>query len=96
MKVTHVNWQALAAFITFYQIIAFATLESRTAFAQRPPSAVSTGILTEKDRRVQIHSDQWPWSSVGRINVIAGTARGLCTGTLIAPAARADRSAVFV
>jgi protease YdgD len=85
MKLTHVNRQALAAFVSFYQIIAFATIESRTAFAQRPPSGVSTGILTEKDRRVQIHSDQWPWSSVGRINVIAGTARGLCTGTLIAP-----------
>jgi protease YdgD len=43
------------------------------------------GILSEKDRRVQIRSDQWPWFSLGRINVIGSNTRGLCTGTLIAP-----------
>ena len=80
MKATHVNWRALAAFVSFCEIILFATLEPRTAFAQQP-----MGILTEKDRRVQIHSDQWPWSSLGRINVIGRDTRGLCTGTLIAP-----------
>ena len=80
MKATHVNWRALAAFVSFCEIILFATLEPRTAFAQQP-----MGILTEKDRRVQIHSDQWPWSSLGRINIIGRDTRGLCTGTLIAP-----------
>ena len=34
---------------------------------------------------MQIHSDQWPWSSLGRINIIGRDTRGLCTGTLIAP-----------
>ena len=52
MKASHVNWRALAAFVSFCEIILFATLEPRTAFAQQP-----MGILTEKDRRVQIHSD---------------------------------------
>ena len=44
MKATHVNWRALAAFVSFCEIILFATLEPRTAFAQQP-----MGILTEKD-----------------------------------------------
>ena len=39
-----------------------------------------------KDRRVQIAPDQWPWSSIGRINVVMGPSlRGMCTGTLIGP-----------
>ena len=77
---------ALAASVSFCEVILFATLEPRTAFAQQSsPIANSLGILSEKDRRVQIRSDQWPWSSLGRINVISRDTRGLCTGTLIAP-----------
>jgi protease YdgD len=86
MKVTHVNWRTLAALVGFCHVILFATIEARTAFAQQSsPLANSMGILSEKDRRVQIRSDQWPWSSLGRINVIGSNTRGLCTGTLIAP-----------
>jgi hypothetical protein len=72
MKVTHVNWRTLAALVGFYHLILFATIEARTAFGQQSsPLANSMGILSEKDRRVQIRSDQWPWSSLGRINVIS-------------------------
>jgi protease YdgD len=86
MKDIHVNWRTLAALVGFCHVILFATIEARTAFAQQSsPLANSLGILSEKDRRVQIRSDQWPWSSLGRINVIARDTRVLCTGTLIAP-----------
>ena len=37
----------------------------------------------EKDQRVRISSDRWPWVAIGRINVIAGTWPQLCTGTVI-------------
>jgi protease YdgD len=52
-----------------------------------PPSGHPTGILGPQDRRVQlVRPDQWPWSSIGRINIVLGTGlRGLCTGTLIGP-----------
>jgi protease YdgD len=53
------------------------------AFGQRAYSNVSTGIFGEKDQRVQISSDRWPWVAIGRINVIAGTTPQLCTGTVI-------------
>jgi protease YdgD len=29
--------------------------------------------------------DRWPWSSIGRLNVILGMRRSFCTGTLIGP-----------
>jgi protease YdgD len=51
-----------------------------------PPSAHPSGVLGPKDRRVQVPSDQWPWSAVGRINIVFGpTYRKLCTGTMIGP-----------
>jgi hypothetical protein len=53
------------------------------AFGQRAYSNVSTGIFGEKDQRVRISSDRWPWVAIGRINVIAGTGPQLCTGTVI-------------
>ncbi len=38
------------------------------------------------DHRVAIESDAWPWSSIGRINVILSMGeRSSCTGTLIGP-----------
>jgi protease YdgD len=85
MKLAHVNCRALVFSIVICQLILAGALASDGALAQPAPSGLSTGILNEKDRRVQISSDQWPWSSLGRINVIAGYGRGLCTGTLIAP-----------
>jgi hypothetical protein len=51
-----------------------------------PPSAHPAGQLSPKDRRVRIGPDEWPWSAIGRINVVSGPSqRGLCTGTLIGP-----------
>lgn len=51
-----------------------------------PPTGHPTGILGANDHRVRVSSDQWPWSAIGRINVVAGTSQlGMCTGTLIAP-----------
>ena len=51
-----------------------------------PPTGHPNGILGPKDRRVQIAPDQWPWSSIGRINIVMGPSlRGMCTGTLIGP-----------
>lgn len=55
------------------------------AFAQNAPPRPS-GIFGPQDQRVQVPSDRWPWSAIGRVNVVAGTSfRELCTGTLIAP-----------
>jgi protease YdgD len=53
------------------------------ALGQRAYSNAPTGIFGEKDQRVQISSDRWPWVAIGRINVIAGTTPQLCTGTVI-------------
>jgi V8-like Glu-specific endopeptidase len=50
-----------------------------------PPSGRPTGILGVLDHRVQIAPDKWPWSSIGRINIVGISSRGWCTGTLIAP-----------
>jgi protease YdgD len=51
-----------------------------------PPSGHPTGLLGPKDRRVRIGPDEWPWSAIGRINVVSGPSqRGLCTGTLTGP-----------
>jgi len=49
------------------------------------PTDRPAGILGVKDHRVRVSSDKWPWSAIGRVNVVAGTSRGLCTGTLIGP-----------
>jgi len=56
-------------------------------FAQdAPPVAHPAGVLGVTDRRVQIVPAQWPWSSIGQINVVRGPShRTMCTGTLIGP-----------
>ncbi|MGA8158565.1 MAG: trypsin-like serine protease, partial [Rhodoplanes sp.] len=60
--------------------------ERHAALAQpASPTDHPAGILGAKDHRVRVSSDKWPWSAIGRVNVVAGTARGLCTGTLIGP-----------
>ena len=42
------------------------------------------GTLGSGDHGVPISPTVWPWSSIGRINVILGTgARSHCTGTLV-------------
>jgi len=52
---------------------------------QAPPTEYHSGVLGPQDRRVPIVPDRWPWSSIGRVNVIMGLNRGFCTGTLIGP-----------
>lgn len=45
-------------------------------------AAPLSGILGSEDHRVPVEPDQWPWSSIGRLNR-SGT--GFCTATLIGP-----------
>jgi protease YdgD len=67
-------------------LAALGVLERHGALAQlAPPSGRPTGILGVQDHRVQSLSDKWPWSSIGRINVVGISSRGWCTGTLVAP-----------
>ncbi len=35
--------------------------------------------------RAPIWPDQWPWSSIGRINIATTTRTGFCTGSLVGP-----------
>jgi protease YdgD len=57
-----------------------------TAVAQQaPPTKYRSGVLSAHDRRVPVVPDRWPWSSIGRLNVILGLKRSFCTGTLIGP-----------
>ena len=85
------NMRSLGVKIIAYAIVLleFAPFvpEHPAAFAQLAlPSGHPTGILGEKDHRVRVRSDEWPWSAIGRVNIVAGTShRGLCTGTLIGP-----------
>lgn len=44
-------------------------------------SAQPPGIVGQ-DNRVAIDSREWPWSAIGRVNVVGG---GFCTGVLIGP-----------
>jgi hypothetical protein len=68
------------------QIAALGAPEHHGALAQlAPPSGHPTGILGVQDHRVQLSPETWPWSSIGRINVVGISSRGWCTGTLIAP-----------
>ena len=49
-----------------------------------PPTDYRSGLLGPKDRRVQLPSEQWPWSAIGRINVVFGPSyRKICTGTVV-------------
>jgi len=52
---------------------------------QAPPKDYRSGVLGAQDHRVPVMSDRWPWSSIGRLNVIEGMRRAFCTGTLIGP-----------
>lgn len=52
---------------------------------QAPPTDYHSGVLSGEDHRLPVMSDRWPWSSIGRLNVVLGLQRGFCTGTLIGP-----------
>lgn len=57
-----------------------------TALAQQtPPTGYHSGVLSAHDHRVPVVPDRWPWSSIGRVNVVMGLKRSFCTGTLIGP-----------
>ena len=61
-------------------------LSASTALAQQaPPSKYRSGVLSGQDQRVPVAPNRWPWSSIGRLNVILGLKRIFCTGTLIGP-----------
>lgn len=61
-------------------------LSAAPAFAEGPATSRPTGLLADRDRRTPKEPDAWPWSSIGRVNVVFGPSRrGACTGTLIAP-----------
>ena len=61
-------------------------LSGSLALAQQaPPTGYRSGVLSPHDHRVPIVPDRWPWSSIGRVNVIMGLKRSFCTGTLIGP-----------
>ncbi len=56
------------------------------ALAQKaPPTGHPSGMLSARDHRVPVVPDRWPWSWIGRVNVIMGIRRSFCTGTLIGP-----------
>ena len=63
-----------------------AVLAGSAALAQQaPPTGYRSGVLSAQDHRVPVVPDRWPWSSIGRVNVILGLRRSFCTGTLIGP-----------
>jgi protease YdgD len=67
-------------------MISFANGAAQAQAQQPAPSAHPSGILGAKDHRVPIAPETWPWSSIGRINVVQGPAhRGYCTASLIGP-----------
>ena len=63
------------------------TIAAVPGWSQQPaPTPHPSGILGATDHRVPIAPDAWPWSSIGRINVVQGPRhRSYCTGTLIGP-----------
>ena len=61
-------------------------LSACAALAQQaPPTGYRSGVLGAHDQRVPVVPDRWPWSSIGRVNVVLGLKRSFCTGTLIGP-----------
>jgi protease YdgD len=66
-------------------LLAMMLLASAALAQQAPPTNYRSGVLGAHDQRVPVAPDRWPWSSIGRLNVILGLRRGFCTGTLIGP-----------
>jgi protease YdgD len=52
---------------------------------QITPIVNSAGAPVGPDHRLPLQPDSWPWSSIGRVNVVAGRGVHYCTGTLIGP-----------
>jgi protease YdgD len=51
--------------------------------AQSVPQAAPPSSTPKSTARQPIWSDQWPWSSIGRINIAITTKRGTCTASLV-------------
>ena len=80
-------WNRIATATACCCAIACLTAAAGPVQSQQPPAMSRPGgILGSTDHRVPIAPDVWPWSSIGRVNVVHGPAhRGHCTGTLISP-----------
>ena len=70
---------ALWVATTVYVLLTPLRAEAEEAAPVLPPA----GILVGRDHRVPIQPDSWPWTSIGRVNVIEGLRPKYCTGTLI-------------
>ena len=66
----------LLPLLLFFLWIATPSANSANSPAQRP------GVLGAEDHRVPQEPDEFPWSSIGRVNREGG---GFCTGALIGP-----------
>jgi protease YdgD len=67
-------------------LLLIALLLGGAALAQQaPPTGYRSGVLSAHDHRVPVVPDRWPWSAIGRVNVVLGMRRSHCTGTLIGP-----------
>jgi protease YdgD len=52
---------------------------------QVTPIINSADTPVAPDHRLPLRPDSWPWSSIGRVNVVQGRGVHHCTGTLIGP-----------
>lgn len=59
---------------------------SPSSASQGVYSSQPTGIFGSSDHRVAVTSQEWPWTSIGTLNVdVDVAATGACTGALIGP-----------
>ena len=75
----------LARAVIYVTGAAYVTLLPAGARSEHLTSAASPPalFLAGTDHRIPIQPDTWPWSSIGRVNVVQGFATHYCTGTLI-------------
>jgi protease YdgD len=67
-------------------LVGIATNTAKAEMVSPKPTPKPTGILGSTDHRIPVSPTVWPWSSVGRVNVVFGPAdRSHCTGTLVGP-----------
>lgn len=76
----HAWWAATIALVTSC-ICAAANAQAQIGQGKAMPRP--GGVLGDAERRLAIDFNAWPWSSIGRVNLVLGTSRGHCTGTLV-------------
>jgi V8-like Glu-specific endopeptidase/Flp pilus assembly protein TadD len=86
------NRKAYRLFAISAQLLFAAALLSGSGFVKQsralPQSVLpppESPLAISSSSRVPIMPDQWPWSSIGRINMATPTLRRFCTGTLVGP-----------